>query len=140
MAVSRSVLGSNERNTEWEGGLRRNDSSDAMITAQTCTLTIMVTFQKTPVTKTMYHKRTRMIGTQKYLRKICYNCIECTEVTFLAAFMFRRPLNNAALVTTTHRKLKRVSDGTYTQVRAQIINKCKVKMAQKELYNARDPS
>ena len=52
MAVSRSVLGSNERNTEWEGGLRRNDSSDMMITAQTCIPTIMVTFQEASVTRT----------------------------------------------------------------------------------------
>ena len=53
--------------------------------------------------------------------------------------MWRRPLNNATLATTTHRKPKRVSDGTGTQVRAQMINKCRIKMAQKELYNVRDP-
>ena len=57
----------------------------------------------------------------------------------MATFMLRRPLNSAALATTIHRKLERVSDGTGTQVRAQMINKCRVKMAQKELYNARNP-
>jgi len=52
--------------------------------------------------------------------------------------MWKRPLNSAALAITTHRKPKRVSDGTGTQVRAQMINKCKIKMVQKELYNVRD--
>ena len=55
------------------------------------------------------------------------------------AFMWRRLLNNAALATTTHRKSKKVSDGTSTQIRAQMINKCRIKMVQKELYNVRDP-
>ena len=58
---------------------------------------------------------------------------------FLAAFMLRKPLNNTVLATTTYRKLKNVSDGTGTQVKAQMINKCKVRMAQKEIYNGRDP-
>ena len=53
--------------------------------------------------------------------------------------MLRRPLNSAALATTTHRKPERVSDGIGTQVSAQMINKCRVKMAQKGLYNVRDP-
>ena len=68
--------------------------------------------------KNMYHKRTNMIGTWKYLRESCYHCIECTAATFLAAFMLKRPQNNAALATITYRKLKKVSDGICTQVRA----------------------
>ena len=79
------------------------------------------------------------MGTQKYLRESYYHRIECTATTFLAAFMFRRPLNNAVFTITTHKKPKRVSDGTGTQVRAQMINKCKINMAQNELYNVRDP-
>ena len=78
------------------------------------------------------------MGTQKYLRENCYYYIECTVTTFLAAFMWRKPLNSAVLATTTHRKLKRVYDMTNTQVRSQMINKCKVKVVQKELYNVRD--
>ena len=89
--------------------------------------------------KDVHHKRIRMMGIQKYLRKSCYHRIECTAATFLAAFMLRRPLNSAVLTTTTHRKPERVSDGTDTQVKAQIINKCKIKMAQRKLYNVRDP-
>ena len=80
-----------------------------------------------------------MMGTQKYLRESCYHRIECTAATFLATFMLRRPLNSATLATTTHRKPERVSDGTSTQVRAQMINKCRINMAQNELYNVRDP-
>ena len=80
-----------------------------------------------------------MMGTQKYLRESCYHNIECTTATFLATFMWKRPLNSAALATTTHRKPKRVSDGTSTQVETQMINKCRIKVVQKELYNVRDP-
>ena len=57
------------------------------------------------------YEHTRRKGTQKYLRKSCYYRIKCTESTFLAAFMLRRPLNSAALATTTHKKPGRVSDG-----------------------------
>ena len=53
--------------------------------------------------------------------------------------MWRRPLNNTALATATHRKPKWVSDGIGTQVRVQMINKCGIKMTQKGLYNGRDP-
>ena len=76
---------------------------------------------------------------RKYLKKSCYHCIECTVAAFLAAFMWRRPLNSIALAITTHRKPKGVSDGTDTQVRAQMINKCRIKMVQRDLYNVRDP-
>ena len=54
--------------------------------------------------------------------------------------MWRRPLNSTALATTTHRKLKKVSDGTNTQVIAQMINKQRIKMIHEELYNVRDLS
>ena len=79
--------------------------------------------------KDVHHKHIRMMGTQKYLRENCYHCIECIVATFLAEFMLRRPLNSATLATTIHRKSKRVSDETCTQVRAQMINKCRIKMA-----------
>ena len=53
-----------------------------------------------------------MRGTKKYIRENCYHRIECTAAAFLAAFMWRRPLNSVVLPTTTHKKPKRVSDGT----------------------------
>ena len=76
--------------------------------------------------------------TQKYLRKNCYHHIKCTIATFLAAFIWRRPLNSATSATTTYRKSEKVSDGTGTQVKAQMINKCRMKIIQRELYNVRD--
>ena len=76
----------------------------------------------------VHHKRIRMMGTQKYLRESCYHRIKCTTATLLAAFMWRRPLNSAALAKATHKKPKRVSDGTCTQLRAQMINKCRIKI------------
>ena len=78
-------------------------------------------------------------GNLKYLRENCYHRIKCTTATFLAAFMWRKPLNSAASANATHRKPKRVFDGTGTQVRAQMINKCRIKMVQRGLYNVKDP-
>ncbi|KAL0014327.1 hypothetical protein SO802_001396 [Lithocarpus litseifolius] len=60
---------------------------------------------------------------------------KCRSAIFLAVFMWRRPLNSAALATTTHKKPKRVSDVTGTQVRAQMINKCRIEMDSQWLYN-----
>ena len=87
----------------------------------------------------MPHEHTRRKETQKYLKKNCYHRIKCTAATFLDAFMWRRPLNSTVLPTTTHIKLKRVSDGMSTQVRAQMINKCRMKMVQREIYKVKDP-
>ena len=84
------------------------------------------------------HEHTGKKETQKYLRKSRYHRIKCTAAIFLVVFMWRKLLNNAALTTTTHRKSEGVSDGTGTQVGAQMINKCKTKMTQRELYNVRD--
>ena len=89
--------------------------------------------------KDVYHECLRMMGPQKYLRDSCYHRIECTAATYLATFMLTRPLNSVALTITTHRKLERVSDGTDTQLKAQMINKCRIKMVQREIYNERDP-
>ena len=52
--------------------------------------------------------------------------------------MWRKHLNNGALVTTTHRKPGEVSDGTGTQVISQTIDKCRVKMISMELYNVKN--
>ena len=87
----------------------------------------------------VHHEHTRIREIQKYLRESCYHRIAYIAATFLAVFMWRKPLNSVASVTTTHKKSKRVSDGTGTQIRAQMINKCRIKMIQRELYNVRDP-
>ena len=54
--------------------------------------------------------------------------------TFLAALIWRGLVNSVTLATTTHRKMGEMSDGTDTQVKVQMINKCKVLMTSKRLY------
>ena len=72
--------------------------------------------------------------TQKYLKESYYHRIKCTAATFLAAFMWRRPLNSTALATTTYRKPEGVSDGIGTQVKVRMINRCRVKMVRMRIY------
>ena len=83
----------------------------------------------------MHYERTRKMGIRKYLRKSCYHCIKYPAANFPTVFMWRRPLISVALATTTHRKPKKMSDGTSTQVVAQMINKSRIKIVQEELYN-----
>ena len=87
----------------------------------------------------VHRECTGRVEARKYLKKSCCHRIERPVANFLATFIWRRPLNNTALATTTHRKPESVSDGTSTQVVAQMINKCRIKIVQKELYNVRDP-
>ena len=87
----------------------------------------------------MSYEHRRREETQKYLRKSCYHRIKFTVITFLTAFMWRRHLNSETLVTTTHRKSGEGSDGTGTQMISQTIDKCRVKMIQRELYNVKNP-
>ena len=54
--------------------------------------------------------------------------------TFLAALMWRGLANSVILATATHRKMGEMFDETGTQVKVQMINKCKVLMTSKELY------
>ena len=54
--------------------------------------------------------------------------------TFPAALMWRGLVNNVTLAITTHRKMGEMSDGTGTQVKVQMINKCKVLMTSRGLY------
>ena len=51
----------------------------------------------------VHHEHMRRRGTQKYLKESCYHRIECIAATFLAAFMWRRPLNSTALATVRDR-------------------------------------
>ena len=54
--------------------------------------------------------------------------------TFPAALMWIGLVNSVTLATTTHRKMGEMSDGTGTQVKVQIINKCKALMTSRGLY------
>ena len=75
------------------------------------------------IDKDMHCERTGQLGAKKYLSKSCYHHIEYSAANSLAAFMWRRPLNNAAWVAPTHRGLVRMSDGTSIQVMAWTIDK-----------------
>ena len=78
--------------------------------------------------KDVHHERIRMKKTQKYLVESCYHCIEYIAATFLATSIWKRPLNSVALATATYRGTKKVSDGIGTQVRAQVVNKGKIRL------------
>ena len=121
-----------------EGDSRRNSSSDMMNATQACIPATKVILQKAPAIGTCL-MNVQVEGNSKYLRENCYHHIKYTIVTFLAAFIWQKPLNNTALAKATHRKPKRVSDVTGTQVRAQMINKCRFKIVQAGLYNVKDP-
>ena len=95
-------------------------------------------FQEAQEMRTCFVNIKERESVEKYLRKNCYYCIKFTVSTFLAAFMWRRHLNSETLVTTTHRKPGEVFDGTGTQVKSQMIDKCRVKMIQRELYNVKN--
>ena len=52
--------------------------------------------------------------------------------------MWIRHLNSVTLANATHRRLGKVADGISTQVKVQMINRCRVKMSQKGLYKLKD--
>ena len=79
------------------------------------------------------------MGAEKYLRKSYHHRIEYFATNSLAAFMWRKLLNSAALVVPTHRGPIRVFDGTSTQVVDWTSNKWRAKIISRELYNVRDP-
>ena len=120
LSEGKDILGYNK----YSSNMYSNDQSD---------------LPRNSIDRDVHHEHIRRKGTQKYLRKSCYHRIECTATTFLAALMWRKPLNNVVLTTTIHRKPGKVSDGTSTQVKAQMIDKCRIKMIQKKIYNVRDP-
>ena len=111
-----------------EGGPRRNSSLDMMSAAQISIPATRTTLQEAPMIGACLMNIQERKKSKKYLRKSCYHRIKCTAATFLAAFMWKRFLNSAALATTTHRKPENVSDRTSTQVRARMINKWKMKI------------
>ena len=75
----------------------------------------------------------------KDLKKSCCHRIKCIATTFLIACIWRRHLNSETLVITTHKELEEVFDGTDTQVKSQMNDKCRVKMIKIELYNVKNP-
>ena len=56
----------------------------------------------------------------------------------LATLMRKGPPNSAALVAATHKGFEEVADGTSTRVMTCTINRWRVKIDWKEVYNVRD--
>ena len=63
--------------------------------------------------------------------------IKCKGVTFSAALMWRRQANSVTLASATHRRIREMPDGTGTQVKVQMANKCKVLINSRRLYKRR---
>ena len=63
--------------------------------------------------------------------------IKCKEATFSAALMWRRQANSVTLASATHRRIREMFDGTGTQVKVQMANKCKVLINSRRLYKRR---
>ena len=59
------------------------------------------------------------------------------ETTFSAALMWRRQANSVTLANATHKRIGKMSDGTDTQVKVQMINKYKVLIHSRRLYKRR---
>ena len=67
-----------------------------------------------------------------------HNCrIKCKKATFSAALMWRRQANSVTLASATHKKIRKMSDRTGTQVKVQMVNKCKVLINLRRLYKRR---
>ena len=97
-----------------------------------------MTFREGFSDKNVLHEHGRRKKTWKYLREDWHHRIKCTTATLLAAFMWKRRLNNTILANATHKELGKVADGTSIQVRVQMINRWRVKMIQKGLYRVGD--
>ena len=60
------------------------------------------------------------------------------SAAFLTALMWRGLANSVTLAITTHRKMGEMFDGTGTQVKVQMINRCKDLMTSRGLYKRRE--
>ena len=63
-----------------------------------------------------------------YQKSYCFH-IKCPSTTFLAAFMWKRPLNSVTLATATHRGPEKVADGTGAQVATPMVDRWTTKIA-----------
>ena len=73
-------------------------------------------FQSLPKKKISTASKYTGAWRQSNSRKSCCLPIKCSTTNTLAVLMQRRPLNSAALATSTHKRPERVSNGTSTQV------------------------
>ena len=99
-----------------ECGPRRSISSNRQSTDQMYIISFKGDLLRNSIDRDVHYKRTGGMKAQKYLRKGCCHSIKCFATNFLVVLTWKRPLNSAALATSTHRGLERVSDGTSTSV------------------------
>ena len=96
------------------GGPRRVISSAKQRRGQKMSPITQGDFPGSSIDKDTPYERTRGRGAKKYLGESCYHRIKYSAANSLTAFMWRRPLNSAALIAPTHKEPKGVSDGTST--------------------------
>ena len=99
------------------GGPRRVISS-ANRRCQKMSPIIQGYFPRRSTDKDTPYERAEGRRAKKYLGESYCHRIKCSAANSRAAFIWRRPLNSAALVAPTHRELKEVSDGTSTQAKS----------------------
>ena len=119
--------------------LRRNVSSDTPNTGPMCAPSIVKN----------HPKQMWVVGWASQSRKKeenvrhprgNHNCrIKCKEATFPVALMWRRQVNSVTLANATHKKIRWMSDRTDTQVKVQMVNKCKALINLRRLYKRRNP-
>ena len=97
-----------------EGSPRRNSSSDMMNAAQVSIPTIRMTLQEAPMRGTCLMNIREGRKLKNIYGKVATIALNALQLLFFTAFMWRRLLKSTALATTTHRKPKRVFDGTDT--------------------------
>ena len=125
---------------EWmEGGTRRNSFLDMMNAAQVCTLAIRVTLQEVQVIETCLMNIWEGRKPKNIYGKAATTALNALQLLFWPHLCKEDPWTVLSWLSPLTGSQKRVSDGTDTQVRGQMINKCRIKMIPRELYNVRDP-
>ena len=124
---------------QMSGRPRSTYSSDLMSIVQNIyNATFKVTFREDSVTGMHFTNMGKGGRFENIWKKTDTTTLNLETATLLAAFMWRRRLNSVTLANATHRGPGKVADGTSTQVRVQMINKCRVKMNYKGLYKLGD--
>jgi len=112
---------------EWEGGPRRNISSDKISTAQNVYPNNQGDLLGSSSDRDMPHKRTKRMGTQKYLRESCYHCIECSVANSGCINDEMISEQYFFSLTTTPQDFLEEADGTSISINHQ-LSICRVKM------------
>ena len=69
---------------------------------------------------------------QNIYGKVATSTLNTSYLLFMTVFMWNRSLNSVSQEIIIQKKLKKKSDGTNTQVVAQMMNKCRGRMVQKD--------